>query len=1410
MPPFYVTDRESFSSFFPLLRVVALLALPSANLELNSQVASLVVDAPHPQPPPVYTAVGDWTPQEETTFFPFNEKRRYDIGDLTGDEQAYVELVNRARLDPKAEGRRLVETEDPDVLGAYRSLNVDLDWVLNAPEEGFNHLPVAGVLVPNAALTKAARRHTQDMFDNNFQGHGGSDGSGYVDRALDAGYNKLHALGENVYAYAKSVFHGHAGFNVDWGRNEPQGIQNPPGHRLSIHNPVFQEVGIGVINGSKENVGPQLVTQEFGTRHNTTPFVTGVAYYDLNGNRFYDSGEGLGGIRVDVEGSNFYALTYPSGGFGVPVPRNGRYQVTFSGAGFAEKIESALVSRSRNAKVDFTPIYRPPQIAGPNTIPNGMDTSFTFSTVDGATAYQWRQNRLIPIDGVEGAENRLSDFEEETTGRYSVRTSSVKHSGRYSFHLVHPTGDKQFLNWNRVFRPGRNGALHFRSRLTIATSDEIAQVEASVDDGAHWTVIWSQAGNVQGGTQRGETSFRRRTVDLSSFAFQHISLRFAFTMKAGGKRFPYDGTSPLAYGWYFDDLELVNTMEVAEPLLHEVEEAGRFAFAPPSEGNYLLEVRAQVSDRWYPFGPSKLVTASRSAIIEPPPVSRPVLIITANDVMRGFGETNPVFTVSYVGFVNGEGPDVLGGALVFDDGGGSEDAVAGVYELTPSGLTSSNYDIAFVAGSITVAKAPAEVTLAGLEQGYDGLPKSVSVVTVPEGLDVDVTYDGSMDAPMAQGSYTVSAVVNDPRYSGSAEGVLRITDSAIVTLSDLVQVYDGTARMVSVATDPPGLGVIVTYDGADAVPVGAGMYEVRAVISDPNGVYSGFAEGSLVVAKGVAQISFVPGSLTRPINGIAAAGVVTVPAGLEVGVTYSGVDALPQLIGGYEAVATIEDPNWEGSVAGIFEITRAPQQITMQLPVSVVNPGRELTYGLFAVATSNDPVNLPVVFSVGSGTDASALASVSGNFLIIRGVGNVELLASQAGDDYWASVERVFTIEVTGQPAVQLAEVQVSNLEQEYDGNPKPVVVATVPAGLEVVITYDGGSEVPVDAGTYAVRVEVNEEGYEGVAMATLTISPSATKIPVDIEITNLDHRYDGNPKPATVTMSPAGVAASITYNGGSEVPVDAGTYEVRVFITAETHEGFKIAMLTITHGVAEVNFVEASLSQLVGQVSPAGVVTQPPGLNVRVVYDGSSEVPEAIGEYEVVATVEDSNWEGSAMGTFRIRLASQEIRVGDLTDFTPWPIAMEGVAMIVGPLPIVEATSGLPVTLEVDEGNSTGEATLFPSGTRLNVTQPGDIVLIARQAGDGSWAPAEKSFVLTFTGRGVPVQAPQVVSVSLSQDGLEIGVTGEPNAIVSIMATDTLPSNNFVKVRDVTLDAEGNGAITVPTMGEALYFIAE
>ena len=43
----------------------------------------------------------------------------YDFGNPTAEEQLYLELINRARANPPAEGARLAATTDPDVLSAY-------------------------------------------------------------------------------------------------------------------------------------------------------------------------------------------------------------------------------------------------------------------------------------------------------------------------------------------------------------------------------------------------------------------------------------------------------------------------------------------------------------------------------------------------------------------------------------------------------------------------------------------------------------------------------------------------------------------------------------------------------------------------------------------------------------------------------------------------------------------------------------------------------------------------------------------------------------------------------------------------------------------------------------------------------------------------------------------------------------------------------------------------------------------------------------------------------------------------------------------------------------------------------------------------------------------------------------------
>ena len=85
--------------------------------------------------------------------------------------------------------------------------------------------------------------------------------------------------------------------------------------------------------------------------------------------------------------------------------------------------------------------------------------------------------------------------------------------------------------------------------------------------------------------------------------------------------------------------------------------------------------------------------------------------------------------------------------------------------------------------------------------------------------------------------------------SGSISGVSAAFDvekgEATVTLSGLGWLYDGTAKEVEVTTDPPGLAVVVTYDGNAEAPVGPGEFAVVATVDDPD--YQGSASGSLAI-----------------------------------------------------------------------------------------------------------------------------------------------------------------------------------------------------------------------------------------------------------------------------------------------------------------------------------------------------------------------------------------------------------------------------------------------------------------------------------------------------------------------------------------------------------------------------------
>jgi cytoskeletal protein CcmA (bactofilin family) len=109
-----------------------------------------------------------------------------------------------------------------------------------------------------------------------------------------------------------------------------------------------------------------------------------------------------------------------------------------------------------------------------------------------------------------------------------------------------------------------------------------------------------------------------------------------------------------------------------------------------------------------------------------------------------------------------------------------------------------NYNGASAANTLTVEKATASVTLAGLARTYDGEPKPVLVSTVPANLQVDVTYDGSATAPSLPGNYAVAVTVRDGNYIGSAAGTLVISAAAQANHAPSIQGgIDGSLQVMS-------------------------------------------------------------------------------------------------------------------------------------------------------------------------------------------------------------------------------------------------------------------------------------------------------------------------------------------------------------------------------------------------------------------------------------------------------------------------------------------------------------------------------------------------------------------------------------------------------------------------------------
>jgi len=320
----------------------------------------------------------------------------------TAEEQFMLELLNRFRANPQAELAKLTNSlsgearsSDPDINSALDFFNVS-GPVLQTQWSSLSAVPP---LAWNEALRNMAELHSQNMILDDMQEHNLPGRPGLAARAETFDY-EYTILGENIFAYAESILHGHAAFAIDWGSG-PNGIQNPPGHRQSMLSSQFREVGIRILPETAQSteVGPLVMTQDFGTRQNFgNSWLLGVVFEDVNDDEFYTIGEGEGGVTISAIGGpgSFNTTTFDAGGYQLQLPQ-GTYSVTFSGGGFGSPLTiDDVVIGSTNAKVDAIAGQAPPapivgvlgnnqSITPGDSTPDSADHT-AFGTIDIAAA----------------------------------------------------------------------------------------------------------------------------------------------------------------------------------------------------------------------------------------------------------------------------------------------------------------------------------------------------------------------------------------------------------------------------------------------------------------------------------------------------------------------------------------------------------------------------------------------------------------------------------------------------------------------------------------------------------------------------------------------------------------------------------------------------------------------------------------------------------------------------------------------------------------------------------------------------------------------------------------------------------------------------------------------------------------
>lgn len=272
--------------------------------------------------------------------------------------------------------------------------------------------------------------------------------------------------------------------------------------------------------------------------------------------------------------------------------------------------------------------------------------------------------------------------------------------------------------------------------------------------------------------------------------------------------------------------------------------------ASSDAGTYASSVMATASAQGY-----RLVLVDGTLSVTPAP-----LTVTVDDASRVYGSANPQFGASYSGFVLGQDDGVLTGDLTFSTPATVRSGV-GTYTVSGSGLTSGNYAISYLPGTLTVTPAALTVTADDATRRYGSSNPAFTatyagLVAGDTAGDIGpLTFSTAATSTSDVGNYAITvAGLSSANYAVTyLPGTLAVTQAPLTV----------TARNATRRYGAVNPGFSATYTGLVAgdttADLGPLALRTAATVGSDVGSYAITPSG---LSNGNYAISYAPGTLT--------------------------------------------------------------------------------------------------------------------------------------------------------------------------------------------------------------------------------------------------------------------------------------------------------------------------------------------------------------------------------------------------------------------------------------------------------------------------------------------------------------------------------------------------------------------